>query len=107
MSLRCPTTSNANRYFEYPANSGKWYIYTTENLTGLGTVSGNVTLSIEGTTEVDENVFGGGAQSAVGGDCTVYLSEEANIAGNVFGGGDRGVIEGSTTVNILVSPPDD
>ena len=25
-----PTTGNANRYFEYPANSGKWYIYTTE-----------------------------------------------------------------------------
>ena len=95
-----PTTSNANRYFEYPANSGNWYVYTTENLVGLGTVSGNATITIKGTTEVDGDVFGGGAQSAVNGNTTVTLSGSATIRGNVYGGGDNGVITGSATVNI-------
>lgn len=100
-----PTTSNAKRYFEYPANSGKWYIYTPEILTGLGTVNGNVILSIEGTTEVDGSVFGGGAQSAVSGNTTVYLSQSADITGNVFGGGDNGVVDGSAEVYIQANPP--
>ena len=95
-----PTTSNANRYFEYPANSGKWYVYTTENLVGLGAVNGNVALTIKGTTEVEGSVFGGGAQSAVDGNTTVTLAENAEITGNVFGGGDQGEVTGSATVNI-------
>lgn len=95
-----PTTTNANRYFEYPANSGNWYIYTPEPLTGLGAVSGDVSLTIKGTTEVEGSVFGGGAQSAVTGNTTVNLKGEAQIAGNVFGGGNEGEVGGSTEVNI-------
>ena len=95
-----PTTSNANRYFEYPANSGKWYVYTTESLTGLGAVNGNVALSIKGTTEVDGNVFGGGAQSDVNGNCEVTLSGNATIVGDVFGGGNKGKVSGTTKVKI-------
>ena len=95
-----PTTSNANSYFEYPANSGKWYVYTTENLVGLGAVNGNVALTIKGTTEVEGSVFGGGAQSAVNGNTEVTISGNAIVNGNVFGGGDQGVVEGSTKVEI-------
>lgn len=95
-----PTTSNAKRYFEYPANSGKWYIYTPESLTGLGAVTGNVELTIKGTTEVKGSVFGGGAQSTVEGNTTVNLQDDAQVNGSVFGGGDQGLVEGSTTVNV-------
>ena len=95
-----PTTSNDNRYFEYPAGSGKWYIYTTESLTGLGTVNGNATLTIKGTTEVMGDVFGGGAQSDVSGNTTVNIEGNTQIYGNVFGGGNQGLVEGSATVNI-------
>ncbi|MBQ8989258.1 MAG: hypothetical protein IJ067_06175 [Prevotella sp.] len=95
-----PTTSNANRYFEYPANSGKWYIYTTENLTGLGTVSGSATITVTGTSKVEGDVFGGGAQSGVNGNTEVTISGNAIVNGNVFGGGDQGVVEGSTKVEI-------
>lgn len=39
-------------------------LYTTEDLTGLGTVTGNVTLNIIGEeTEIMGDVYGGGAQS--------------------------------------------
>lgn len=100
-----PTTSNANRYFEYPVNSGKWYIYTTEILTGLGKVSGNASLTIKGTTEIEGSVFGGGAQSAVSGNTTVILQEKARVTGDVFGGGDQGVVEGSTEVNVMYTKP--
>ena len=31
-----------NPTFEYPENSGNWYCYTSQELTGLGTVTGNV-----------------------------------------------------------------
>ena len=95
-----PTTSNAKRYFEYPANSGNWYIYTPESLTGLGAVTGNVELTIKGTTEVYGDVFGGGAQSAVTGNTTVKLQGSAQVDGNVFGGGNEGKVSGSTEVNI-------
>lgn len=95
-----PAPSTTNAKFEYPAGSGNWYIYTTEELTGLGTVNGNVILSIKGTTKVDGSVYGGGAQSAVSGDTTVNLSESAEILGDVFGGGNMGMVSGTTTVKI-------
>ena len=95
-----PTTSNANRYFEYPANSGKWYIYTTENLTGLGTVNGNATLTLKDNTEVTGNVFGGGDESTVEGNTTVTLQGSTKVLGDVFGGGNHGVVEGTTKVEI-------
>ena len=56
--------------FQY---NGEWYCLTKVPLDNLGTVTGDVTLNIEGTT---------------------------NILGNVFGGGDQGEVEGSTKVNI-------
>jgi hypothetical protein len=107
------TGDGKTKTFQYPADSGNWYVYTPTDLTGLGTVSGNVTLTIKGTTEIGTlkggvlkagtgNVFGGGAQSAVTGNTTVKLLENANILGNVYGGGDQGEVSGSATVNIMV-----
>ena len=100
--------------FQY---NGKDYFYTEQSLENLGTVNGNVILSLEGNTIVgckyfDKDgvedsekfggVFGGGAQSAVNGNTTVNLSGNANINGNVFGGGDQGEVSGSATVNIQI-----
>lgn len=92
-----PTTTNANHTFEY---KGKSYVYTPESLEGLGTVKGNVSLTIEGTTEIDEDVYGGGDASAVDGNTTVTLQGNATVTGNVFGGGNSGEVSGSATVNI-------
>ena len=101
-------------------------LYTTENLekSNLGSVAGNVTLTLKGNTKVGilvtttneetgnevstlqentGNVFGGGESSYVtgaGNKVTVNIQGDTEVYGNVFGGGDKGVVEGSTQVNI-------
>ena len=98
--------------FQY---NGKDYFYTEQSLENLGTVNGNVILSLEGNTivgckyfdkegvedpEKSGGVFGGGAQSAVSGNTTVNIEGNTHVYGNVFGGGDQGEVSGSATVNI-------
>lgn len=76
-------------------------LYTIENLNDLGTVKGNVTLTINGGS-VGGNVFGGGDESAVtgSGSTTVILSDNATITGNVYGGGNKGAVGGTSEVKI-------
>ena len=97
-------------------------LFTTVNLdkSNLGSVAGNVILTIKGNsvigTKGDDtkgNVFGGGEQSYVTkskdnqgnpvantGNTAVNLQGNTEVLGNVYGGGDQGVVEGSATVNI-------
>ena len=77
-------------------------LYTTEDLTTLGAVTGKATLNIDGTTTVGESVYGGGEESSVGGNTEVTVNGGeiggANTGifgyrwGNVYGGG-KGKIE--------------
>ena len=94
-------------------------IKTNDSLDDLGAVTGNVTLTLNGTTKVgyDEdgnpvdgggNVYGGGEASAVKGSghtVTVNLGGSTTVLGDVFGGGDQGEVEGSTKVNIMYTEP--
>ena len=98
----------------------KNYFYTEIPLDNLGTVSGNVTLTINGvTTTVGESVYGGGEESVVNGNTTVTVTggtigttgEGGAEYGNVYGGGKgkeddvtAGIVKGSTTVSISGSP---
>ena len=78
-------------------------IKTSESLEGLGAVTGNVTLTLNGSTNVTGNVFGGGDASAVigsGNSVTVNLKGNTTVNGDVFGGGNKGIVEGTATVNI-------
>ena len=69
-------------------------LYTQENLTGLGAVTGNVTLTIDGNTTltdgkrmyVTKSVYGGGEESNVEGNTEVNITG-GTITQNVFGGG--------------------
>ena len=69
-------------------------LYTTEDLTGLGAVTGNVTLTIDGNTtltdgkrmSVAHSVYGGGEESNVEGNTQVNITG-GTITENVFGGG--------------------
>ncbi len=69
-------------------------LYTTEDLTGLGAVTGNVTLTIDGNTtltdgkkmSVTKSVYGGGEESNVEGNTSVNITG-GTITENVFGGG--------------------
>ncbi len=121
LSTGSPTILNPN-------DDGINYIYTEVSLENLGTVSGNVTLTINGTTTVRESVYGGGEESGVGGDTEVTVNSGTIGAegrssygyryGNVYGGGkgkidnegnlvvsnvadlDAGLVKGNTTVTI-------
>lgn len=103
-------------------------LYTTEDLTTLGTVKGKVILNIIGTTTVAESVYGGGEESVVDGDTEVTINSGSIGAeggtsygyryGNVYGGGkgkidnegnlvvssiadlDAGLVKGNTSVTI-------
>ena len=93
-----------NPTFEY---EGKKYFYTEESLENLGTVTGDVTLNINGNTTVGKSVYGGGEESAVNGNTDVKINggtigtdSSADDYGNVFGGGNLGIVEKNTTVTI-------
>ena len=92
---------------------GKHFLYTNEDLKALGTVQGNVTLILRGTTTVGTlvgdvlkpntgNVYGGGDMSGVtgGGNTTVTLQESVTVHGNVYGGGNNGPVGGHSEVKI-------
>lgn len=82
------------------SSGGINYLFTEVSLVNLGAVSQNVSLTIGGTSEVHQNVFGGGEESGVDGNTTVSLKDGAQIQGSVFGGGNMGIVKGSATVNI-------
>lgn len=79
---------------------GKNYYFTEKSLENLGTVTGTVSFTIEGDSEITHDVYGGGNESAVDGNVTVTLKGNARVNGNVFGGGNKGVVEGKAIVNI-------
>ena len=96
------------------------YFYTEIPLDNLGTVSGNVTLTINGvTTTVGESVYGGGEESVVNGNTTVTVTggtigttgKGGAEYGNVYGGGKgkekdvaAGLVKGNTNVSISGTP---
>ena len=104
-------------------------LYTNEDLNTLGTVTGNVTLTINGNTVADKNgkvmtvgesVYGGGEESGVDGNTEVKVTggtigtkkEDGTVLGgaeygNVYGGGKgkednetAGLVKGNTNVII-------
>ena len=77
-------------------------LYTTADLskTNLGSVSQDVSLTIEGNSTVKGSVFGGGEESAVGGSTFVFINERAKVFGNIYGGGNMGEVSGDTKVII-------
>lgn len=78
---------------------GNNYIYTSKTLTGLGSVSGQAKITLNGGT-VEGSVFGGGNESETNGATTVTINDNARIVGNVFGGGNLADVSGATAVNI-------
>ena len=106
---------------ETAISEGNKILYTTENLSksNLGSVSGNVELTLKGNTIVGTlengtlkpntgNVYGGGDESHVtkrtgeqdSGNTTVKLQQGAQVLGNVYGGGNNGPVEGDSEVII-------
>ena len=116
------TPKDNNQYIEYTwsktqgsnespfvdTEDGKHYIHTDVSLDGLGSVSGNAILNIEGTTTVGGNVYGGGEESGVGGSTQVFINNTGTAGtGNVFGAGkgletnyEAALVKGNSTVTM-------
>ena len=82
-------------------------LYTSEDLnkTELGSVKGNVKLTIQGNSTVFGNVYGGGEESmvvrpvnTVVGNTEVQILGKTKVFGNIYGGGNMGEVEGNTKV---------
>ena len=97
----------------YPSEGGAGFdgtkVITTQNTdkSNLGSVSGEVTLTLKGNTEVMGNVYGGGDESYVSNTetpanakTTVILEGNTNVHGNVYGGGNKGEVSGNSEVII-------
>lgn len=93
-------TASTNAPTYWSEADGEWKCYTPISLSGLGEVDGVITLTINGTSLIDGDVYGGGDASAVKGNTTVTLGGDTQVFGNVFGGGNSGEVSGSATVNI-------
>ncbi len=91
-------------------DNGEHILYTDEDLTTLGAVTGKATLTIDGTTTVAESVYGGGEESSVGGDTEVNVTggtigTGTTGGGNLFGGGkgletdySAALVKGNSTI---------
>jgi len=79
--------------------NGEKVLYTTTDMTQMGVVTGDITLTIENGT-VAGNVYGGGNESPSQKNTTVNIIGNASITGDVFGGGNMASVEEETTVNI-------
>ena len=80
-------------------------LYTKEDLTSLGTVTGKAIINIAGTTAVAGSVYGGGEESAVGGGVEVNMLG-GTVTHDVYGGGalantnTSGTATATTAVNL-------
>lgn len=81
-------------------NATNKYLYTDIILTNLGKVSGNVNITIKGTSTVGGSVFGAGDESSVTGNTNVKLLGSTKVQGNVYGGGNAGNVGGNANVQI-------
>jgi hypothetical protein len=82
------------------AQAGKLYTSKDITMTDLGNVTGAITLTLNGSTTVNENVFGGGNMSKSLDNTTVNLRQGVQVFGNVYGGGNKGTVGGSSRVLI-------
>lgn len=75
---------------------------TEEMLNSLGTVKGNTTLTISGSTKVTGSVYGGGNMSKVidGQTKVIINGSDVVIQNNVFGGGNQAEVIGNTNVDV-------
>ena len=84
-----------------PASNSAKKLYTTTDMSLMGKVKGDVSITITGSSVIGGNLFGGGNQADVLGKTSVIMpSAESVINGTVYGGGNESNIEGSTDVKI-------
>ena len=77
-----------------------YLIKTTASTSGLGTVTGNVSLTIDGNSYINGDVYGGGDEASVSGNTTVVIKDLTYVDGDVFGAGNLAVVTGNTSLTV-------
>ena len=101
-----PTTTyhweqaTATEFSNKQVDNDEHILYTTADLTALGTVIGDVILNIDGTTAVDGDVYGGGESSNATGNSTVNMIS-GTLRQDIYGGGALANVDGNTKVNLI------
>ena len=82
------------------ADAANHIFYTSKDITlnDLGNVTGDITITLNGNTTVNGNVFGGGNESKSLSNTLVEILEHTKVLGNIYGGGNMGVVGGNTKV---------
>ncbi|MCQ2127886.1 MAG: hypothetical protein MJZ08_00430 [Bacteroidaceae bacterium] len=75
-------------------------LYTTADMTQMGRVTGNITITINGGT-IGKNVYGGGNESPSDKQTNVTITGGAQITGDVYGGANMANVGDATIVDIL------
>lgn len=75
-------------------------LYTTADMTQMGRVTGNITITINGGT-IGKNVYGGGNESPSDKQTNVTITGGAQITGDVYGGANKANVGDATIVDIL------
>ena len=76
------------------------YFYTNKSLQNLGAVSGSTSITVNGTSVIEGNLFGAGNESVVMSNTDAVVDEDAWVKGSVYGGGNIANIEGNTMVEM-------
>ena len=82
------------------ADATNHILYTSKDITlaDLGNVTGDITITLNGNTTVNGNVFGGGNESKSLSNTLVEILGRTKVLGNIYGGGNMGVVGGNTKV---------
>lgn len=80
-------------------NSTAKTIGTSIDMSQMGLVTGEITITINGGT-IGKSVFGGGNESRVANNTKVKVLGSAVVGGNVYGGGNQADVSGTTSVQI-------
>ena len=76
------------------------YVHTDSPLTGLGSVTGTVSVQLDGSTTVAGSVYGGGDEASMQGDAMVNVNG-GSVSGDVYGGANVANVNGNTVVTLL------
>ena len=76
------------------------YFYTNKSLENLGAVSGNTSITVNGTSVIEGNLFGAGNESEVLSSTNAIVDEDAWVKGSVYGGGNVANTGANTSVQM-------
>jgi len=94
-----PETYTWSNSISAPDQTNK-LLNTSVNMNDLGNVTGAISITINGSSVINQNVYGGGNESPSRSNTSVLIEGSTSISGQLYGGGNQALVDGDVTVNI-------